>query len=110
MILLNSLVLILSIACCLRIMFYQRNGARFKRAISLLAWFGVVISGGTAIKILTGNLNVNQLHPLLVFALIVTTVILFFSRGNVAHAFRVTTSYRSQDHEPSTTLDAKPKR
>ncbi|MDR3429678.1 phage holin family protein [Silvimonas sp.] len=49
---LTLLLLITMLAATGRILFYRRNGARFRRHISVLAWFIAVCLTGSAIGLL----------------------------------------------------------
>ncbi len=84
----DLLVFLLSSATSLRLIFYRRNGATFKRHISLIAWVLIVGTGSLALCLVTGKLNAKDLHPMLVFVLSFSVPIVFAVRGNIARLLR----------------------
>lgn len=78
------MVLSCSLIICLRLLFYRRAGASYKRHYSLIAWLVIAISGGLALSILTDRITVADLHPLLLHALPFIATAVMLVRGNVA--------------------------
>ncbi len=93
----NALDLILFSICaatCLRLLFYRRSGARFKRHISVLAYLLILLNGGIALALLTGRINATDVHPLAILALSLLTTAVYYARGNIAHIIRMTRIHR----------------
>lgn len=65
----------------LRLVCYQRQGARFKRSISMLAYLLIVCLGGGAIDIV---LNHSVVHWWQAGIAVVFAVLVWRARGNVA--------------------------
>lgn len=84
----DLLVFFLSGAICLRLIFYSRNGAKFKPHISLVAWLVITGTGSLALSLATGNLKAHDLHPVLIILIGGVAPIIFFARGNIARLFR----------------------
>ncbi len=78
-----------SAATCLRLLFYRRGSARFKRHISLLAWLLIVVTGSIALCVLTGKLNAAQIHPLGILLLCCLTAATWYAKGNIAQLIRL---------------------
>lgn len=85
---LDLIVIISSMATCLRLLFYRRHGAGFKRHISLLAWLLISITGGTGMMIITGKLSAIDINPLFILLLWVLTILVYRDSGNVASMLR----------------------
>lgn len=88
----NALDLILFASCsasCLRLIFYRRAGAAFKRHVSGLAYLIILLTGSIALCLLTGKFSATDLHPLLITALLLFTALIYYARGNVAVLLRL---------------------
>ncbi len=78
-----------SAATCLRLIFYRRGSARFKRHISLLAWLLIVITGSIALCVLTGKVTAAQMHPLGILLLCYLAGATWWAKGNIAQLIRL---------------------
>lgn len=76
-------------ACCGRLLFYRRVGATFKRHVSALAYLLILLTGTVALCLATGKLTAGDLHPLLINALLLLTVMVYYAHGNVANLLRL---------------------
>jgi uncharacterized membrane protein len=93
----NALDLLLFAICaasCLRLLFYRRSGARFKRHISIVAYLLILLTGGLALALLTGRIAATDIHPLVILALALLTAAVYYARGNIAHIIRMTRIHR----------------
>lgn len=73
---------VLSLLVCLRILTYQRNGARYKPVISALAAILVFATGGEAVYSLLGLEKCVTLPQVIITAGM--TVAIFAHKGNVS--------------------------
>lgn len=78
-----------SAATCLRLIFYRRGSARFKRHISLLAWLLIVVTGSIALCVLTGKVTAAQLHPVGILMLCYLTALTWYAKGNIVELIRL---------------------
>lgn len=88
----TSLDLLLFAACaasCLRLIFYRRAGAAFKRPISALAYLLILFTGSIALCLLTGKFSAQDLPALLIAVLVLLTAPIYYAGGNVAHLLRL---------------------
>lgn len=81
-------VLIACAASCLRLLTFERAGARYRPWMSLCAWLLIVSTGSTALRILLHPDQPVQIGPGIVVILVVLAVLIFNARGNVAHILR----------------------
>ena len=88
---LSDLPLLVSAACCLRLLAYRRRGARFRRHISALAYLLILLTGGLSLALLTGQIAAADIHPLCFLALCMLTAATWYTGGNVAHLIRILT-------------------
>jgi len=89
----NALDLLLFVICaagCLRLLFYRRGGARFKRHFSILAYLLILLTGGLALALATGQINAANVHPVAMLALSLLTGAVYHARGNIAYLIRMT--------------------
>lgn len=86
---LDLLIFACAAGTCLRLLFYRRGSARFKRHISLLAWLLIVITGSVALCILTGKFSAVQIDPTVRVMLILLTGATWYVRGNIAQLIRL---------------------
>lgn len=86
---LDLLLLLISAACCLRLLSYQRRGARFRRHISALAYLLILLTGGLALAMITGQIAAADIHPLCILALSLLTAATWYTGGNVSHLMRM---------------------
>ncbi|WP_421865104.1 phage holin family protein [Motiliproteus sp.] len=82
------LIIALSCTISLRLLFYRRSGARFKRGYAALAWVLIVLSGGLALCMLTGRLSLADINPVAIVLLALVCVGVLLTRGNVAQLIR----------------------
>ncbi|WP_374419481.1 phage holin family protein [Chromobacterium sp.] len=73
-------------ATCLRLLSYRRQGARYKRWASLLAYLMIVASGSVAIRIALGQYRAIDFSECLLN--IVLCLAVFSARGNVCDLLR----------------------
>lgn len=81
---LDLMILWLCFVSMTRIVTYKRDGARFKRAYGVLAWLLICAIGALGIHILGGKLCSDH-YPMLLPFMIILTLLLLHTRGNVAH-------------------------
>lgn len=86
---LDLLVFVCSGLTCLRLLFYRRDGARFKRHVSAFAWLAIVTTGSLALAVLTGRLHGDQLPALAILVLMLFTLAIWHAKGNLAALFRL---------------------
>ena len=89
----NYIDLLLLLCCftsCYRLIAFQRQGLTFKRRMAFIAWLAIVLTGGTGLLILVGNLSCTTLHPVLILALLCFTALVFIARGNISQIIRMT--------------------
>lgn len=89
----DTLELFIILCCfssCLRLLLYRRNGDRFKRHFSILAYLAILITGSLGLALLTHKLTVSQLPPVLLIGIVVFTVLICICQGNIACLFRLT--------------------
>lgn len=84
----DTLIALINAAACLRLLFYRRSGARFKRHISCLAYLLIVLTGSLALSLFTGQLSFRQIPQPLLIALIALAVAVFYAKGNLAQLLR----------------------
>ena len=70
---------------CARMLGYRRNGARFSRSASLLAYLIIIASGRVAIRIAFGEYVV--IDPAETLLNVTLCIAVFRARGNVSHLF-----------------------
>ncbi|QEW06363.1 phage holin family protein [Nitrincola iocasae] len=87
--LLDLIVFVCSAATCMRLLFYRRGAARFKRHISLLAWLVIVVTGSVALCIVTGKISSDQIHPIGILMLGALTFATWYAHGNIAQLLRM---------------------
>jgi hypothetical protein len=68
-----------------RIIGYRRNGAKFSRSASLLAYLIIIASGTVAIRIAFGEYVV--IDPTETLLNVTLCIAVFRARGNVSHLF-----------------------
>lgn len=68
-----------------RLLTYRRDGARYQRHVSWVAWVAVAITGCSAIKL---ALYVEPVTILEVASAVLLAVFVFGARGNVARLLR----------------------
>ncbi|SIQ10718.1 phage holin family protein [Marinobacterium stanieri] len=83
-----------SAATCLRLIFYRRGTARFKRHISVLAWLVIVVTGSLALCLLTGRLSAGQIHPIGILLLSYLAIATWCAKGNLAQLIRITRGHQ----------------
>jgi len=83
-----------SAATCLRLIFYRRGPARFKRHISILAWLVIVVTGSLALCVLTGRISAAQIHPLGIMLLCYLAGATWWAKGNLAQLIRMTRGHQ----------------
>lgn len=86
---LDLLLLLICAASCLRLLTYRRRGARFRRHISALAYLLILLTGGLALALLTGQITAADIHPLCMLALSLLTAATWYTGGNVSHLMRI---------------------
>jgi hypothetical protein len=87
--LLDLIVFASAAGTCLRLLFYRRGTARFKRHVSLLAWLVIVVTGSVALCIVTGKISSTQIHPIGILMLCLLTAATWYARGNIAQLIRL---------------------
>ena len=88
MTLLDILLLIVTLSTSLRLFFYSRNGAQFKRSISLLAYLLITVTGALGLMVLLGNIRATDLNPVFILLLAAVSISTWVHRGNVAAMLR----------------------
>lgn len=83
-------IVALCLSTCLRLLFYSRNGASFKRGISIVAYLAIVATGSLGIAVLIGKITFDEIPALLVLGLSTFTLLVFIARGNVSQILRIT--------------------
>ncbi|WP_112175820.1 phage holin family protein [Paraburkholderia unamae] len=73
------------LAVLLRVLTYRRNGARHRHRVSWFAWAIVAVSGGSAIEFMLSARHAGFFDAA---SAVVLAVLVFTSRGNVAHMLR----------------------
>lgn len=86
----DLLIITLSLSTCLRLLFYSRNGASFKRYISFVAYLAIVATGSLGILVLIGQITFTQIPLPVIAALPTFTTLVFIARGNVSQILRIT--------------------
>lgn len=81
---LDFMIIWLCLLSILRLITYRREGARFKRHYSVIAWILICSFGALAIHILGGRLCTDE-WPILLPVTMILTLAIFHVRGNVAH-------------------------
>ena len=82
------LMLVNGLSCGLisaRMIGYRRNGAKFSRSASLLAYLIIIASGTVAIRIVFGEYVV--IDPAETLLNVTLCIAVFRARGNVSHLF-----------------------
>lgn len=102
MTLIDFLIFSLSAATCLRLIFFRRNGAAFKRHFSMIAWCAIVVTGSLALCLATGKLS--NVNPVIILPLLWVTPAVFVARGNVAGLINL--PGRPWPHESTNTKDS----
>lgn len=79
-------------AICMRIMSYQREGARYRALVSLLAYILAMGTGCFALSVTVAAISgqyVNAVSPFLLVVLAVMLVLVYRAKGNVAQILRM---------------------
>ncbi len=87
--LLDILLTFLSLATCLRLLFYRRGKSAFKASYSFVAYLFIVSYGALGLALLTGIYNSLQLNNLLIVLLTLLSFLLFYWQGNVARLIKL---------------------
>lgn len=86
----TGLDLIITLLCALsilRVVSYQRDGARLKRRYGVLAWIIICLLGGLAIHIVGGRICTDR-WPIVLPLTLIFTLLIYQARGNVATVIR----------------------
>ena len=90
---LHHLVYLLTLVCCLTIcaclLFYRRQGSRFKRHYGLVAWLLIVGCGSLALLLLTGEWSIYDVPTFVFPFLVLLCFVVLITRGNVARIIRL---------------------
>lgn len=73
------------IAALVRVLTYQRNGARHRHHVSWIAWALVAVSGGSAIEL---TLHAKSVGFFEASTAVLLALFVFGARGNVARLLR----------------------
>lgn len=84
----TGMTAVLCLAIFIRLFFYQRNGAQFRRAVSVCAWALMASAGSVIIKIMSGELLITLKELPLVVFLAVLALSVFQCKGNVSALLR----------------------
>lgn len=79
-------------AICARIMSYQREGARYRAFVSLLAYVLAMGTGCFALSVTIGTLYgkpVEEVSPFLLIVLAVMLILVYRAKGNIAQILRM---------------------
>lgn len=87
--LMDHIIMFCSFGACLRILFYSRQGSRFKRHLSFIAYLCVIGSGYLGFALLTQTLTAAQIPALLLPVIVVCTAFVFYFKGNVSAVIRL---------------------
>ncbi|HCP54581.1 MAG: phage holin family protein [Pseudomonadaceae bacterium] len=85
---LTTAALILCSIIFVRMFTYRREGARFRRGVSILAYIVMVCCGATVIYITSGKLHISYYHWPMVVLLGVFAVATISCGGNLAQVLR----------------------
>lgn len=85
---LTYVALILCLIIFIRMFTYRRDGARFRRGVSVLAYMVMVCCGATVIYISSGKLHISYYHWPMVVLLAVFAVATVSCGGNLAQVLR----------------------